>query len=367
MNITRGKLPGARKYVLYGVEGIGKSTFASKFPTPVFIDTEDSTKEMDVARFDKPLTWEMLLQEVQYVLDAPEVCKTLVIDTIDWAEKLCVKSVCTKYQKSGIEMFDYGKGYTFAYESFGGLLNLLGEVTMRGVSVLLTGHATTRRQDLPEEFGSYDRWGLNLIDSPKCSIAKMVREWADVLFFANYKTHVVATDDKGKKHKAQGGKRVIYTSHHPCWDAKNRLGLPEELPLDFDVIEPYLFPSKPEAAAPSAHATPRPSETGIPASEAGEPRAAPSPAPESASKPSAPAHEQPEGEYIPAVLRPLLDSADVTEQEVRRVIDQRQKRYFPMGTPWKAMEKAGFVEGWILPNWDKIVQMIRDDPNRLPF
>ena len=57
----------------------------------------------------------------------------------------------------------------------------------------------------------------------------------------------------------------------------------------------------------------------------------------------------------------------MTEQEVRRVIDQRQKRYFPMGTPWEAMEKAGFVEGWVLPNWDKIVQMIRDDPDRLPF
>ena len=234
---------------------------------------------------------------------------------------------------------------------------------MRGVSVLLTGHATTRRQDLPEEFGSYDRWGLNLIDSPKCSIAKMVREWADVLFFANYKTHVVATDDKGKKHKAQGGKRVIYTSHHPCWDAKNRLGLPEELPLDFDAIGPYLFPPEPESRAPAPESPMAPPAT---------PKPAPAPAhaqdsPAASAGSSEPAPAQAEGEYVPDVLRPLLDAADVTEQEVRKVIDKRQKRFFPLGTPWDTMEKAGFVEGWVLPNWDKIVKMIRDDPDRLPF
>lgn len=76
---------------------------------------------------------------------------------------------------------------------------------------------------------------------------------------------------------------------------------------------------------------------------------------------------QTEGVYIPAKLRPLLENADVTEHEVRKVIDQRQKRFFPLGTSWETMEKAGFVDGWVLPNWDKIVQTIQDDPNRLPF
>lgn len=386
MNITRGKLHGARKYVLYGVEGIGKSTFASKFPEPVFIDTEDSTKEMDVARFDKPTSWEMLLQEVLYVAEHPNVCKTLVIDTIDWAEKLCIKSVCARYQKPSIETFDYGKGYTFTYETFGSLLNLLGGITEKGISVLLTGHATTKRQDLPEEFGSYDRWGLNLIDSPKCSSAKMVREWADVLFFANYKTIVVAADDKGKKHKAQGGKRVVYTSHHPCWDAKNRLGLPEELPLDFDVIGPLLFPEaarspvspareeKPLSPPPPAGSTPAPSSP----PPAPPPDNAPSAAPAYTASDPVPASppqsgtyaamvDQTEGTYIPAKLRPLLDTAAITEEEVRRVIDKRQKKFFPLGTSWETMEKAGFVDGWVLPNWNKIVQMIQEDPERLPF
>lgn len=66
------------------------------------------------------------------------------------------------------------------------------------------------------------------------------------------------------------------------------------------------------------------------------------------------------GPYIPPVLRPLLESAGVTEEAVRQVIAKRQGS-FPLGTPWEAMEKVGFVEGWVLPFWDKIVAMIRED------
>lgn len=66
-NITKGKIPSAKKVVLYGPEGIGKSTFAAQFPDTLFIDTEGSTKNIDVNRFDKPTSWQMLLDMVTYV------------------------------------------------------------------------------------------------------------------------------------------------------------------------------------------------------------------------------------------------------------------------------------------------------------
>lgn len=103
MQITRGKQPGAQKVVLYGPEGIGKSTFASKFPEPVFIDTEGSTRHMDVARLPKPSSWTMLLDDVKYIRDTPGVCGTLIIDTLDWAEALCTQHVCDTAQKKGVE------------------------------------------------------------------------------------------------------------------------------------------------------------------------------------------------------------------------------------------------------------------------
>ena len=141
MEITRGKIPCAKKVVVYGPEGIGKSTFASCFPEPVFIDTEGSTKDLDVARLPAPTSWNMVLEVVRYVLSHPEVCKTLVIDTADWAEQLCVSHVCGKYQKNGIEDFGYGKGYVFLQEEFGKLLNLLTELTEKGIHVELHAHA----------------------------------------------------------------------------------------------------------------------------------------------------------------------------------------------------------------------------------
>jgi hypothetical protein len=51
----------------------------------------------------------MLLQEVQQVIDNPECCGTLVLDTIDWAEAKAIEAVCTKQKVAGIEDIGWGK------------------------------------------------------------------------------------------------------------------------------------------------------------------------------------------------------------------------------------------------------------------
>ena len=111
MNITSGKIKKKQKVVIYGPEGIGKSTLAAQFPDPLFIDTEGSTSNLDVRRFDKPTSWSMLQNQIMYVRDNPGICGTLVIDTMDWAERLCVEDVLAIHQKKGIEEFGYGSGY----------------------------------------------------------------------------------------------------------------------------------------------------------------------------------------------------------------------------------------------------------------
>ena len=377
MKITRGKIPGAKKCVLYGPEGIGKSTLAAQFPAPLFIDTENGTKELDVARFDKPTSWEMLLQEVRYVLNSPDICKTLVVDTADWAEKLCIKAICDQHQKRGIESFDYGKGYTFVYEGFGELLNLLADVTERGIHVVLTAHAATKRREQPDEFGTYDCWGLKLIDSPKCSIANMVKEWADVLLFANYKTLVVAVDDKGKKHKAQGGSRVMYTSHHPCWDAKNRLGMPEELPLEWEALARYIEapnapnppppsptppapPTPPPASVPTDVPTAAPSSTAAadPQPSAPQPPAQESPAPSPAQPP-----ERPDNQAALAALRDLMKANGVEDFQVQAAFAARG--YFPEETPLENLP-ADFINGVLVGAWKQVYGWIHAN-QPLPF
>lgn len=345
--ITKGVLPSAKKVVLYGPEGIGKSTFASRFPQPLFIDTEGSTTNLDVHRLPKPTSWEMLCQEVEYIVQSPTLCRTLVIDTIDWAETLCIASICAKHNVNGIEGFGWGKGYTYLKEEMGRLLNRLSTLKDAGVNVLLTAHAQIRKFEQPDELGAYDRWELKL-GKQTCPI---VKEWADLLLFANYKTVTVAVDKDGNKHKAQGGRRVMYTSHHPCWDAKNRFGLPDECPFDYAVIAPIVeqaaqVPAPPasEAVLPQANAA---HDVGAASDRMDSNRRAESPALVPAK--SAPSAHQ--------ALLDLIQGSGVTEAEVEMVVDR--KKCLPAGT-----KITGYPEEFVkllVTQWPGILAEIQRD------
>lgn len=267
VRVTRGKLPTKKKVVIYGPEGIGKSTFAAQFPTPIIIDTEGSTASMDVARVE-PQSWTELLAVVKSIaigdVDAP--CETIVIDTADWAETLCAEHVCRANHWDSISSPGYGVGYRVAWEEYGKLLNALSEACGKGFNVVITAHAAMRKFEQPEEAGSYDRWELKLQNSPKSNICAMVKEWGDMVLFANYKT-IVADKDKQGKGKGKGGRRVMYTEHHPCWDAKNRYGLPSEMDFSYECIRGIIEESSIGAAKTQQKPEPEPAKVDMPKTE----------------------------------------------------------------------------------------------------
>lgn len=336
MNITRGKIQSAKKVVIYGAEGIGKSTFAAQFPEPLFIDTEGSTKELDVARMDKPSSWAMLNQQIDFVINN-KPCRTLIIDTIDWAEALCVADLCARNSVNGIEGFGYGKGYVYEKEDFGKFLNKLTDVINAGINVVLTAHACIKKFEQPDEMGSYDRWEMKLGQKTGSVISPLVKEWADMVLFANYKTLSVATDKDGKKHKAQGGKRVMYTTHHPCWDAKNRYGLPEELPFEYAQIAAIIENSAPVQAPPTV-----PAEL---------PQTFPETIPETVPENAAPTVSS----GIPKALAELMTANKVTENMIQAVV--AKKGYFPADMPI-ANYPADFINGVLIGAWEQVYSAI---------
>ena len=376
MKIIKGKIPCAKKVLVYGPEGIGKSTFASRFPEPVFIDTEGSTKDMDVSRFEKASSWTMLMEPTRYGKVNPWICRTLVIDTADWAEQMCVTDLCARYGKKGVEDFGYGNGYVYAKEEFGRFLNALEEVVEAGINVVLTAHAQMRKFEQPDELGSYDRWEMKLGKKTSSQTSPLVKEWADMVLFANYKTWSVAVDDKGKKRKAQGGTRVMHTTHHPCWDAKNRYGLPDEVPFEYESIRAIIEGETVSAKSrQQREATEITRQSTAPVSEPVQAMAM-NPSEEPKGEPMQQAMEltsaeepskqegimgdissfQPDSR-IPKALRGLMIANQVCEWDIQSVVEARG--YFPADMDvWEY--PSDFIDGVLVGAWPQVLDMIKE-------
>lgn len=383
MEIIKGVIPTAKKVIIYGPEGIGKSTLASKFPDPVFSDTEGSTNAMNVARFSKATSWSMLKDQVTYLKNNPNTCKTFVIDTIDWAEQMCVQSICDKHGKTGIEDFGYGNGYVYVREEFGRFLNMLSELIDKGINVVLTAHAQMRKFEQPDELGAYDRWELKLGKKTSSQTSPLVKEWADMVLFCNYKTLVVNVDGQGAqkgKNKVQGGRRVMYTSHHPCWDAKNRYGLPEECPMEYSSIA-HIFNEQPAPAVTVAENTtaapvtkPEPVQHNGPdvrkfmeaevypeAVSFQESKAeAPKQEEEKTVQPAEPVNEISrffsDPNKLPKALVDLMNSNDVSEWEIQAAVTSRG--YYPEGTLIENYMPE-FINGVLIAAWPQMFEVIK--------
>lgn len=231
MRTSKGKIARPQKCVAYGCEGVGKSSFAAKFPNPIFADLENGTAHLDVVRIEGLVTWENLILSIDELIKDNQGFKTFVLDTADWAERLCASYLCRVHKKKGIEDFGYGKGYQFLAEEFSELLGKLTALQESGMHIVILAHSMIRKLELPEETGAYDHYEL------KCSktVSPLLKEWADGLLFANFRTTIQMTSDG--KGKAIGGKeRVLYTEHTAFADGKNRWGLEGTLPLEFKSV-----------------------------------------------------------------------------------------------------------------------------------
>lgn len=372
MNITSGVIAKAQRVVAYGPEGIGKSTFASRFPDPLFIDTEGSTDEMDVPRMDRPSSWEFLNQQIDWVINN-QPCKTLIIDTIDWAEMLATNFVVNRGGKKSITGFGYGEGFIQLEEEIGKFLNKLTDLYELGINVVLTAHAKVVRFEQPDEIGAYDRWELKLGNKTTAKTASLVKEWATMVLFMNYKVFSVATDDQGKRHKGQGGERVIHSTHHPAWDAKNRHNLPDEFPLDYAHIAHIFDNQSSGQQQPVSNTNTQPTTQEQPAPQPEESvqqtetKEQPKNDPVPESQPNAEQSQPEQSELDPAIpqsLRDLMTQHNVSEEDIQVVVSD--KGYYPMDTPIVNYDPS-FIEGVLVGAWEQVHGMIKDFNEKVPF
>lgn len=220
------------RILIYGPQGIGKSSLGASAEKPVFIQTEDGLANIDTPAYPLAKSYKEVMGYLGELAAAEHDFKTAVVDSVDWLEPLIHAQVAQEAGKKNIEDIGYGKGFTIAldlWREYMDALNYLRDV--RGMTIIQIAHAHTKRFENPET-EAYDQFQIKLHKAASSLIA----EHSDIVLFANY--YVGTTKSKNgmqERVRAVGsGERFLYTQERPAFHAKNRFDLPAEIPFSKD-------------------------------------------------------------------------------------------------------------------------------------
>lgn len=252
--VQRGRASKPPRILLYGVEGIGKSTFGAQAPKPIFIQAEDGLDEIDCDRFPLASTYDDVTAALGELRDEKHDYETVVLDSLDWLERLVWDKLCVQHGVTSIEKVDggYARGYTHALGQWREVIDHLNALrNERGMVILLIAHSKVERFEDPES-SSYDRY------SPRVHkhAAALLTEWSDVVAFATRRIRT-QSEDAGFNRKRtiahaigkDGGERILRCVGGPSCVAKNRYGIVEELPLSWTAFIQALSSNQQEEGA----------------------------------------------------------------------------------------------------------------------
>lgn len=228
--VSKGRLKRPFLMIAYGPDGVGKTSFGASAPKPIFTGGEKGTENLDVNRLScANLT--QFYQDMDSLATEQHDFQSLIVDSIDWLEPVVWQHVCQKNQWTDIEAPGYGKGYVAAVDEWRTITKKLDVLRdKRGMNIILLAHSQVKPFNDPTQLVPYDRYQLKLHEKS----AALLREWVDMVLFINYEVFVKTESKNAKKGKGLGeGDRLIFTTRMPGYDAKNRFGLPQEVPLAY--------------------------------------------------------------------------------------------------------------------------------------
>lgn len=224
--------------IIYGPSGVGKTSALAHIPGVAFIlpsmelgyHTLLKRGLVPSVPHAQVESWEQLRALTLSFMDGCEH-KALVFDSLTPIERMCHEYVCQKeyrgqWGEKGFTAFQ--RGYVVAASEWKLWLQDLDNLRVRkGIPVILIGHSAVTNFKNPLG-NDYDRMTVGLHE-------KTWTATIPVLDYVLLYTHIQVVDDRTGRAKGVGGQeRVIYTTHHDSYDAKNRLGMPESVPIPND-------------------------------------------------------------------------------------------------------------------------------------
>jgi hypothetical protein len=226
--IKKGKQVNARRTLLYGVHGIGKSTWAAQAPSCLMLNLEDGLDNVDCDKTEVLGSIAAVGEALAWLVSEKHSYKTVAIDTADWLEALIHQDIGRKANKDFADI-GFGNGYKQAITYWDTLCNNLDLLRKEnGMQIILLAHSAVKKYSDPEQ-ESYDRYQPALHESASA----LLQEWCDEVLFASYRVFTKKEDlgfNKERKIAIGGTERFIRTQETAACLAKNRLdGIPAEI------------------------------------------------------------------------------------------------------------------------------------------
>lgn len=242
-SVSSGKQVKAMIHTIFGLPGVGKTSWAAQFPKCLIIDLEKGSHHLDVDRLDNIDSLDAFRSLIDELVISDHKYQTIAVDSIESLELLICDWVCKEGGVETIEKYEggYGKGYQRSREIMREIMGSLRKLTDKDITVILVGHSQVKTHNDPAENTSFDRHVMRVNDK----MGAVIRDLSDNVFFACHKVNTYK--DQGKVRAISDGERVLRTEWRASFDAKSRMNLPFEIPLSYHAFIAASESNKPKS------------------------------------------------------------------------------------------------------------------------